>query len=142
MSFFIDDDEFQTSTEFKCSNNESLRAFRQSVERAIQYARNQGVTPVAALGNSDSDLSHPDEGNACEVVPAETAGVIATAALEREGEGELLELGHGRDRRDGAPGGTSTGDRRPECSRRSPATRGPRSPAPRWRRRTRPASLP
>ena len=60
------------------------------------------MTPVAALGNSDSDLSHPDEGNACEVVPAETAGGIATAALEREGEGELLELGHGRDRRDGA----------------------------------------
>ena len=142
MSFFIDDDEFQTSTEFKCSNNESLRAFRQSVERAIQYARNQGVTPVAALGNSDKDLSHPDEGNACEVVPAETASVIATAALGNAKE-KASYSNWGTGATDvTAPGGTSTGDRRPECSRRSPATRGPRSPAPRWRRRTRPASLP
>ena len=110
MSFFIDDDEFQTSTEFKCSNDESLRAFRQSVERAIQYARNQGVTPVAALGNSDSDLSHPDEGNACEVVPAETAGVIATAALGNAKE-KASYSNWGTGATDvTAPGGTSTGD--------------------------------
>ena len=59
MSFFVDDNEFQESTEFKCMDDPTQRAFRQAVERAIGYARNQGVTPVAALGNSDEDLAHP-----------------------------------------------------------------------------------
>jgi len=92
MSFFVDDNEFQESTEFKCSSDPAMRTFRQAVERAIQYARKQGVTPVAALGNSDQDLAHPvdDSGqpisNECEVVPAETQGVVGTAALGRESE--------------------------------------------------------
>jgi subtilisin family serine protease len=87
MSFFVDDNEFQQSTEFKCSSDPVQRAFRHAVERAISYARNQGVTPVAALGNSDQDLAHPvdDTGqpisNECEVVPAETQGVIGTMSL-------------------------------------------------------------
>jgi subtilisin family serine protease len=87
MSFFVDDNEFQESTEFKCSSDPIQRTFRHAVERAIQYARSQGVTPVAALGNSDQDLAHPvDEtgqpiSNECEVVPAETQGVIGTSAL-------------------------------------------------------------
>jgi subtilisin family serine protease len=79
MSFFVDDDEFQQSTELKCNTDPGQRAFRRAVERAIQYARNQGVVPVAALGNSDRDLSAPP--NECEVVPAESAGVIGTMAL-------------------------------------------------------------
>ncbi|MGH2386024.1 MAG: S8 family serine peptidase, partial [Candidatus Limnocylindria bacterium] len=92
MSFFVDDNEFQESTEFKCSSDATQRAFRQAVERALQYAREQGVTPVAALGNSDQDLAHPvdDDGqpisNECEVVPAETQGVIGTMSLGRESE--------------------------------------------------------
>src|SRR5687767_6693765 len=57
MSFFVDDDGFQESTEFKCANDSTQHAFRAAVERAISYARNQGVTPVAALGNSDEDLA-------------------------------------------------------------------------------------
>jgi subtilisin family serine protease len=59
------------------------KSFRQAVERAIQYARNRGVTPVAALGNSDEDLAHPSEPNEnnCDVVPAETQGVVGTMAL-------------------------------------------------------------
>jgi lantibiotic leader peptide-processing serine protease len=87
MSFFVDDDVFLGSTEFKCMSDPEQRAFRKSNERAIQYARNQGVVPVAALGNSDQDLAHPvDENgdpinNECEVVPAETQGVIGTMAL-------------------------------------------------------------
>jgi subtilisin family serine protease len=83
MSFFVDDDDRGQSTEFKCMNDPVQRAFRKANERAIQYARNQGVVPVAALGNSDEDLADPPEPytNACDVVPAETAGVIATAAL-------------------------------------------------------------
>jgi hypothetical protein len=86
MSFYVDDDEFQSSTEFKCNSDPAQRAFRQATERAIAYARNQGVTPIAALGNSDKDLAHPDEGNNCEVVPAETTGVVGTAALGPESE--------------------------------------------------------
>jgi lantibiotic leader peptide-processing serine protease len=92
MSFFVDDNEFQESTEFKCSSDATQRAFRHAVERAVAYARNQGVTPVAALGNSDQDLAHPvdDTGqpisNECEVVPAETQGVIGTMSLGRDSE--------------------------------------------------------
>nr|MDQ3344427.1 S8 family serine peptidase [Actinomycetota bacterium] len=92
MSFFVDDNEFQESTEFKCSSDPVQRTFRHAVERAISYARSQGVTPVAALGNSDQDLAHPvdDDGqpisNECEVVPAETQGVIGTMSLGRRSE--------------------------------------------------------
>ncbi|HXH87369.1 MAG TPA: S8 family serine peptidase, partial [Gaiellaceae bacterium] len=92
MSFFVDDNEFQESTEFKCSSDPVQRTFRHAVERAISYARSQGVTPVAALGNSDQDLAHPvdDSGqpisNECEVIPAETQGVIGVASLGRRSE--------------------------------------------------------
>jgi subtilisin family serine protease len=93
MSFYVDDDEWQESTEFKCNDDPAMRALRRAVERAIQYARSQGVTPVAALGNSDQDLAHPVDpetgepiSNNCEVVPAETQGVIGTTALGPEQE--------------------------------------------------------
>ena len=88
MSFFVDDNEFQESTEFKCMSDPVQRTFRHAVERAIQYARSRGVTPVAALGNSDNDLAHPPEPyeNECEVVPAETQGVIGVASLGRDKE--------------------------------------------------------
>ena len=92
MSFFVDDNEFQESTEFKCSSDPTQRTFKEAVDRAIQYARHRGVTPVAALGNSDQDLAHPvdDSGqpisNECEVVPAETQGVIGTGALGARSE--------------------------------------------------------
>jgi subtilisin family serine protease len=83
MSFFVDDDLLLQSTMYKCMDDPVQRAFRQANERAIQHARNQGVVPVAALGNSDDDLAHPPEPfeNNCEVVPAETQGVIGTSAL-------------------------------------------------------------
>jgi subtilisin family serine protease len=83
MSFFVDDDTFLDSTQYKCMSDPVQRAFRKANERAIQYARNQGVVPVAALGNSDDDLAHPPEPyeNECDVVPAETEGVIGTMAL-------------------------------------------------------------
>jgi subtilisin family serine protease len=68
--------------------DEQQQGFRKANERAIAYARSQGVTPVAALGNSDNDLAQPPDAttNACDVVPAETAGVIGTAALGPENE--------------------------------------------------------
>ena len=88
MSFFVDDAEFRESTEFKCMDDAQQRAFRKANERAIQYARKQGVTPVAALGNSDTDLANkpaPYDGD-CKVVPAEAEGVIGTMALGPENE--------------------------------------------------------
>jgi subtilisin family serine protease len=83
MSFFVDDDQLLQSTMYKCSSDPVQRAFRHANERAIQYARNQGVVPVAALGNSNHDLAHPPEPfeNECDVVPAETQGVIGTMSL-------------------------------------------------------------
>jgi subtilisin family serine protease len=92
MSFFVDDNAFQESHEFKCSSDPVQKTFRHAVERAIDYARSRGVTPVAALGNSDQDLAHPvgDDGqpiaNECDVVPAETQGVIGTMALGSRSE--------------------------------------------------------
>ena len=125
MSFFVDDNEFQESTEFKCSSDPTQRAFRHAVERAISYARNQGVTPVAALGNSEQDLAHPvgEDGqpisNECEVVPAETQGVIGTASLGSNSE-KAGYSNYGTGATDiAAPGGNgSTGD----CTRTVPST--------------------
>jgi len=110
MSFFVDDDEFQQSTEFKCLDDPTQRAFRKSVERALQYARSKGVAPVAALGNSDADLANPPSGNGCEVVPAESPGVIGTTALGNAKE-KASYSNYGKGEADvAAPGGTSTGD--------------------------------
>jgi subtilisin family serine protease len=86
MSYFVDDNEVGASTEFKCMDDPTQRAFRRANERALQYARSQGVTPVAALGNSDTDLANPPSGNQCEVVPAESSGVIGTMALGRNSQ--------------------------------------------------------
>jgi subtilisin family serine protease len=88
MSFFVDDDEFQESTEFKCNSDPVQRTFRRAVERAIAYARRQGVTPVAALGNSDEDLTDPSAADPddCDVVPAETKGVVGVASLGPQSE--------------------------------------------------------
>jgi subtilisin family serine protease len=114
MSFFVDDDAFQTSTEFKCTTDSTQRAFRKSLERALQYARSRGVTAVAALGNEDKDLAHPvdDAGqpiqNACDVVPAETAGVIGTMALGPQSE-KASYSNYGTGATDvAAPGGNGT----------------------------------
>ncbi|MBI4259335.1 MAG: S8 family serine peptidase [Actinobacteria bacterium] len=110
MSFFVDDDEFEESTEFKCMSDPEQRAFRQANERAIKYARNQGVVPVAALGNSDNDLAHPPEPytNECDVVPAETTGVIGTVSLGPNSE-KAYYSNYGDGAADvSAPGGSGT----------------------------------
>ena len=82
MSFFVDDDEFEQSTELKCMDDPQQRAFRKANERAIKHARKEGVVPVAALGNSDTDLAASE----CNVIPAESPGVIGVAALGPENE--------------------------------------------------------
>jgi subtilisin family serine protease len=108
MSFFVDDDELLASTEFKCMDDPTQRAFRREVERANQYARGQGVTPVAALGNSDNDLAHPPSGNQCDVVPAETSGVVGTMALGRMSQ-KASYSSYGTGATDvAAPGGAGT----------------------------------
>jgi subtilisin family serine protease len=125
MSFFVDDAEFHESTEFKCNSDPAMRTLRRAVERAVRYARSQGVTPVAALGNSDQDLAHPvDEAGQpipedCEVVPAETEGVIGTASTGPEMEkAEYSNYGAGS-ADVAAPGGNgSTGD----CTTTIPST--------------------
>jgi lantibiotic leader peptide-processing serine protease len=125
MSFFVDDDEYQQSTEFKCNSDPQMRTMRRAVERAVAYARNQGVTPVAALGNSDQDLAHPvDESgqpipNECEVVPAETQGVIGVTSLGRDSE-KASYSNYGTGPADvAAPGGNgTTGD----CTTTIPST--------------------
>jgi subtilisin family serine protease len=117
MSLFIDDDEFHRSTEFKCSDDPAVSSLRRAAERAIAYARTQGVLPVAALGNSDQDLANPvdDDGNPippeCEVVPAETEGVVGVTALGPQSE-KAGYSNYGRGEADvAAPGGNgSTGD--------------------------------
>jgi subtilisin family serine protease len=113
MSFFVDDDTFLASTEFKCMSDPAQRVLRKGVERAIQYARNQGVTPVAALGNSDNDLAHPPEPyeNDCDVVPAETQGVVGTMALGPSSE-KAYYSNYGSGMTDvAAPGGNSRNNR-------------------------------
>jgi lantibiotic leader peptide-processing serine protease len=124
MSFFVDDDEFQASTEFKCASDATQRGFREAVERAIQYVRNQGTTPIAALGNEDTDLAHPDGGNDCDVVPAETAGVVGTTAVGPESE-KAAYSNYGTGAADvAAPGGDAnlTRDTAQYCTRQVVST--------------------
>ncbi len=104
MSFFVDDDELLASTEFKCNSDPKQRAFRRANERALKYARSQGVTPVAALGNSDTDL----KAQPCDVVPGESPGVVGVMALgARSQKASYSSFGFGPTDV-GAPGGAGT----------------------------------
>jgi subtilisin family serine protease len=100
MSFFTD------PWLYNCLNNPAdspeaqaeQRTIRVVTQRAINFARAHGVTPVNALGNQNTDLGHPttddispdfppgaayhrDVDNSCITVPAETRGVISISAL-------------------------------------------------------------
>jgi subtilisin family serine protease len=79
MSFFVDDDAYQESTEVKCKSDPKQRAFIEANNRALRYARSRGVTLVAALGNSHRDLAQEPKG--CAVIPAMSPGVIGVVAL-------------------------------------------------------------
>jgi subtilisin family serine protease len=100
------------------------RTIRVATQRAINFARAHGVTPVAALGNQNTDLGNPttddispdfppgaayhrDVDNSCITVPTETRGVISISAL-----GQSLKKAHysnwGLEQTDfSAPGGFS-----------------------------------
>jgi subtilisin family serine protease len=86
MSFFVDDNDFNESTEFKCQSNDTQRAYREAIERALAYARSQGVTLISALGNSDVNLAKPPGGKKCKTVPAMSPGVTGTVALGPDSE--------------------------------------------------------
>jgi subtilisin family serine protease len=100
MSFYID------PWLYNCLDNPAdspeaqaeQRTIRVVTQRAINFARAHGVTPVGALGNQNTDLGNPttddispdfppgaayhrDVDNSCITVPAETRGVISISAL-------------------------------------------------------------
>jgi len=68
------------------SVNDTQRAYRAAVERALAYARGEGVSLIAALGNSDINLANPPGGQKCRTVPAQASGVVGTVALGPDGE--------------------------------------------------------
>ena len=88
MSFYVDDDAFRESTMFKCLGDDTQRAFRTAVERAVAYARGEGVTMIAALGNSDTNLASDAArgGKNCKTVPAQVQGVTGVVALGPDSE--------------------------------------------------------
>jgi hypothetical protein len=110
MSFFTDDNDFRASTEFKCRSDAEQFAIRQAVDRAIAYARDRGVVPVGALGNSDTDLANkpaPYDGD-CRTVPAESPGTIGVSALgPNSGKSSYSSYGLGSNDV-AAPGGAGT----------------------------------
>jgi lantibiotic leader peptide-processing serine protease len=100
MSFYID------PWLYNCLDNPAdspeaqaeQRTVRVAVQRAVNFARGHGVTPVAAMGNGHTDLGNPtsdntspdsppgaayprDVDNSCITVPTETRGVISISAL-------------------------------------------------------------
>jgi lantibiotic leader peptide-processing serine protease len=86
---------------FNCRNDPVQRAIWKAESRAIQFAEQNGVTVVAAMGNESEDLAHPQVdatspddttpvprpvGNECVVIPVEVPGVIGvsgTGSLEQ-----------------------------------------------------------
>jgi lantibiotic leader peptide-processing serine protease len=104
MSFFTDPWLFNCLDNPADSPEEQLEqlTIRVATQRAINFARGHGVTPVAALGNEHTDLGNPtlDEtspdfppgteksrpvDNSCITVPTETRGVISISALGPSG---------------------------------------------------------
>lgn len=81
---------------FNCKNDANQRVVWKAVQRAVQYATQQGVLNVAAEGNENQDLSKrnvdassPDNGtpvtrqvsNDCVVLPVEVPGVVGVSAV-------------------------------------------------------------
>jgi subtilisin family serine protease len=90
---------------FNCTNNPAdspaeqaeQRVVRTATQRAINYARDRGVLPIAAMGNEHTDLGDPttddtspdfplgtahhrDVDNSCVSVPTETRGVLSVSS--------------------------------------------------------------
>lgn len=76
-SYVVDPDRFF------CRNVKSQQIVVTAVQRAIRYARREGVTVVASAGNENIDLAHPPTGNKCVRVPTELPGVVTVSAVGR-----------------------------------------------------------
>jgi subtilisin family serine protease len=61
-------------------SNQNSQVFYKLVQRAVNYARSNGVTPIAALGNQSFDISDGSFMQNFIVVPAEVSGVIGVSA--------------------------------------------------------------
>ncbi|MEJ7584162.1 MAG: S8 family serine peptidase [Acidimicrobiales bacterium] len=126
---------------FNCTDNpadspaeqQEQRIIRWATQRAINYARARGVTPVSAAGNEGTDLGHPTEDlispdyppgnekprtidNSCLSVPTETGGVISISSTGVS-KRKAYYSNYGTEQTDfAAPGGdyydtpTNTGD--------------------------------
>ena len=81
---------------FNCRNDPVQHAIWKAEQRAIQFAQQNGVTVVAAMGNESEDLAHPTVDatspdnttpvtrqvtNACVVIPVEIPRVIGVTAV-------------------------------------------------------------
>jgi subtilisin family serine protease len=78
-SYFVDPDMFN------CHNNPEQHALWKAIRRSIKYAQSRGVSFVAAAGNGNVDLTHPETfddelTNACSVIPVEMPLVIGVSA--------------------------------------------------------------
>ncbi|MFF0319808.1 S8 family serine peptidase [Nonomuraea angiospora] len=124
MSYYVD------PWLFNCTNNKADSRKDQleqagiitGMQRALDYARQRGVTLISALGNGSTDLGHPkvdkespgypvgekkdrQVDNSCVNVPAESAGVISVAGLGPSGR-KAIYSDYGVEQADvSAPGG-------------------------------------
>ena len=124
MSFFTDPWLYNCADNPADSPEEQLeqRTIIKATQRAADFARDHGVTLVAALGNEHTDLGNPTidatsrdfppgtekvrtVDNTCLDVPAETRGVISVSALGPSG-GKADYSNYGTEQTDfSAPGG-------------------------------------
>jgi hypothetical protein len=104
MSFFTD------PWLYNCTNNpadtpqqqQEQTTIREASQRALDFARSNGVLPIAALGNEATDIGHPTVDtispdfpagaaktrtvdNSCITVPTESSGVTSVSALGPSG---------------------------------------------------------
>jgi lantibiotic leader peptide-processing serine protease len=124
MSFFIDPWLFNCPDDPTATPAEQIeqRTIIAATQLAVGYARNHGVTLVAALGNESIDLTRPtvdvispdfppdtererQVNNSCLVLPVEARGVIGVSALGPSGRLAYYS-NHGIEQTDvSAPGG-------------------------------------
>ncbi|MET7326861.1 S8 family serine peptidase [Nonomuraea sp. NPDC005650] len=124
MSYYVDPWLFNCTANKADSRKEQLEqaAIITGMQRALDYARQRGVTLISALGNGSTDLGHPkvdkespgypvgekktrQVDNSCLNVPAESNGVISVAGLGPSGR-KAIYSDYGVEQADvSAPGG-------------------------------------
>ncbi|KAB8188233.1 S8 family serine peptidase [Nonomuraea phyllanthi] len=124
MSYYVDPWLFNCKSNKSDTKEQQLeqRAIITGMQRALDYARERGVTLISALGNGSTDLGHPkvdkespgfppgekkvrQVDNACVDVPAESGGVISVSAVGPSGR-KAIYSDYGVEQTDiAAPGG-------------------------------------